>query len=232
MYVLKYEVNQENQERGRAIIDVYDLGLLGTKFAKVVTITEQAIVKVLQDNIGIHFASSRELSSQYRIVDIHPLQCNESRALNFLLLTQNGLRIYIKLDTVISSAGQGQDQLGPQQVDQFQQSKLQFDHLYPHRPGYSWQISSIHSIPSTDDAEPTFLAQPDPFRIVNLMKPRPQGSRIMASDYQSDSSCLVVCSGDDASHFSSHDSCLTLQFIMKNESQFAYFRDVVSDSGS
>ena len=76
---------------GQAYIDVYDLGILGDKFYHVTTITQDNLVKVLRDNIGLLIpkGSNRlpNLVSQYQITSILPILIFESITRHLLITT-------------------------------------------------------------------------------------------------------------------------------------------------
>ena len=76
---------------GQAYIDVYDLGIFGDKFYHVTTITQDNLVKVLRDNIGLLIPKGNNrlpnLVSQYQITSILPILIFESITRHLLITT-------------------------------------------------------------------------------------------------------------------------------------------------
>ena len=102
MYTLSYHIEGDDERLGASKVDVYDLGLLGDKFSKMITISQSEIERILRDHFGVGTGQANRLNinmtDRYRIVHIHPIPCSESLMRHLLLVTEYGLRIYISLD--------------------------------------------------------------------------------------------------------------------------------------
>jgi len=83
MYVLTHQIIEPTHKTlGPAFIDVYDLGIHGDSFAKVLTISQTEMAKVIQENVGVYLPPGSKHSyshlAQYQIASIHPITTSES----------------------------------------------------------------------------------------------------------------------------------------------------------
>jgi hypothetical protein len=134
VYALAFKQYDENAEIRPCCIEIYHLGPFAKHFKKVTTITQSELEKQYVKRLSL----KEELSLQ--IIGIHPISLDESHEVDFLLVTSNGYRIYIRLETI------------QYLTDKLMEMKdVDYTWYFDWKPTGNWEIISIVTPPLPKD---------------------------------------------------------------------------------
>ncbi|CDW87945.1 UNKNOWN [Stylonychia lemnae] len=230
-YLYSMAVSLDRETQGQAEIDVYDLGVFGNQFNKVVSIKQYEILEAFISYQKISIFGKGfdilKLSENFKIIFIQPILTNESEIHHLLLVTESGDRIYLSFD---------QYDIDIKKQDQYLNLDAIVDFYVTSRFKKDWIIREVLKFPKIEETEELFdVAQRNgAFKCIGAnVASQPLLINKDSLFYDNQESCVIYTENifDQDNLIPQAQQIIKFSFIRKNESTFAALKAQNSNQG-
>lgn len=237
------EGDEEVDVMTESAIDVYDLGVFGDQFRKIVKITQEKIFQLVQTSVGRSIKKNtdeyRKELALHKICSMHPITAAESQQRHLLLTTRNNLRLFVAFRTDPQPENQAEA------CGAFVEGlKLQHEDFREECLTERWALASVHSVPLESEALKIYSQgaaeghHPNPFKINVLSKQyhNPQhgaeaqyGVPRVRTTFCNNSSAFIYSDGQNLAALDTVHQYLNVSFLTKNEGSYCFSRARAGD---